>query len=182
MVLAVSHLLSSLWGSDRKSETELIPKSLNVSDSQTEILKTGIYSYLLPGQEALGGDDISALSFAPAFEKYVSQEILKVHTEPLTLHFLCKNCSIVLIHISHCGFSQACREKHIAVEGFMVYCVLWEGITECSNTLEDADDTELLPQALVFKPCRKHTYGLLLLNGHDGNMRYQSERSHNDKF
>lgn len=64
----------------------------------------------------------------------------------------------------------------------MVYCVLWEGITECSNTLEDADDTELLPQALVFKPCRKHTYGLLLLNGHDGNMRYQSERSHNDKF
>lgn len=82
MVLAVSHLLSSLWGSDGKSETELIPKSLNLSDSQTEILKTGIYSYLLPGQEALRGGDISALSFAPAFEKYVSQEILKVHTEP----------------------------------------------------------------------------------------------------
>lgn len=67
------------------------------------------------------------------------------------------------------GFSQACKEQHIAVEGYMVYCVLWEGITECSNTLEDADHTELLPQALVFKPCRKRTYGLLLLNGHYGN-------------
>lgn len=175
MVLAVSHLLSSLWGSDGKSETELIPKSLNVSDSQTEILKTGIYSYLLPGQEALRGGDISALSFAPVFEKYVSQEILKVHTEPHhsdSSFFSHNNCNFVLFHISHCGFSQACREKHIAVEGFMVYCVLWEGITECSNTLEDADDMELLPQALVFKPCRKHTYGLLLLNGHDGNTQY----------
>lgn len=66
-------------------------------------------------------------------------------------------------------FPKACKEQHISVEGYMVYCVLWEGTTECSNTLEDADDTELLPQALVFKPCRKHIYGLLLLNGHDGN-------------
>lgn len=55
----------------------------------------------------------------------------------------------------------------------MVYCVLWEGMAECSNTLEDADDAELLPQALVFKPCRKHVYGLLLLNGHDGNTQNQ---------
>lgn len=43
-------------------------------------------------------------------------------------------------------------------------------MAECSNTLEDADDTELLPQALVFKPCRKHVYGLLLLSGRDGNI------------
>lgn len=55
----------------------------------------------------------------------------------------------------------------------MVYCVLWEGMAECSNTLEDADDAELLPQALVFKPCRKHVYGLLLLNGRDGNIQNQ---------
>lgn len=67
-----------------------------------------------------------------------------------------------------CGFPQACKEKHVAVEGFMVYCVVWEGVTECSNTLEDEEDTELLPQALVYKPCRQLIYGLLLLQGHDG--------------
>lgn len=72
------------------------------------------------------------------------------------------------------SFCQTCKEQHIAVEGYMVYCVLWEGTTECSNTLEDADDTELLPQALIFKPCRKHIYGLLLLNGHDGNTQNQT--------
>lgn len=137
-VLAVSHLLSSMWTSDME-DTDLIPKSLNVSASQRRILKAGICSYLLPGHEALQGGDISAPSCVPAFEKCVSAEILK-----------------------------ACKEQHIAVEGYMVYCVLWEGMAECSNTLEDADDAELLPQALVFKPCRKHVYGLLLLNGHDG--------------
>lgn len=67
-----------------------------------------------------------------------------------------------------CGFPQACREKHVAAEGFMVYSVLCEGVIECSNTLEDEEDTELVPQALVYKPCRQHIYGLLLLHGHDG--------------
>lgn len=85
---------------------------------------------------------------------------------------------VFLSWISHCpitwhwGFSQACKEQHIAVEGHMVYCVLWEGTAECSNTLEDADDSELLPQALVFKPCRKRIYGLLLLNGHGGSSQH----------
>lgn len=50
----------------------------------------------------------------------------------------------------------------------MVYCVLWEGVVECSNTLEDEDDIELLPQALVYRPCRQLIYGLLLLNEHHG--------------
>ncbi|KAJ4947361.1 hypothetical protein JOQ06_009397, partial [Pogonophryne albipinna] len=62
----------------------------------------------------------------------------------------------------------ACREKHVAAEGFMVYSVLCEGVIECSNTLEDEEDTELLPQALVYKPCRQRIYGLLLFNGHEG--------------
>ncbi|XP_074469019.1 constitutive coactivator of peroxisome proliferator-activated receptor gamma [Sebastes fasciatus] len=74
-----------------------------------------------------------------AFEKHVSPEILK-----------------------------ACREKHVAAEGFMVYSVLCEGVVQCSNTLEDEDDAELLPQALVYRPCRQRIYGLLLLHGHDG--------------
>lgn len=78
-------------------------------------------------------------SLPSAFEKYVSPEILK-----------------------------ACREKHAAAEGFMVYTVLCVGVTECSNTLEDEEDTELVPQALVYKPCRQFIYGLLLLLGHDG--------------
>ncbi|XP_076582108.1 constitutive coactivator of peroxisome proliferator-activated receptor gamma [Chaetodon auriga] len=138
MVLAVSHLVNSLWGRVEE-EPGLIPQSLNLSDPHRELLKRGICSYLLPGQEALHGGDISALPSAPAFEKHVSPEILK-----------------------------ACREKHVAAEGFMVYSVVWEGVTECSNTLEDADDAELLPQALVYKPCRQLIYGLLLLHGHDG--------------
>nr|XP_004539526.2 constitutive coactivator of peroxisome proliferator-activated receptor gamma [Maylandia zebra] len=78
-------------------------------------------------------------SLPSAFEKYVSPEILK-----------------------------ACREKHAAAEGFMVYTVLCVGVTECSNTLEDEEDTELVPQALVYKPCRQLIYGLLLLLGHNG--------------
>lgn len=48
----------------------------------------------------------------------------------------------------------------------MVYSVVCEGVIECSNTLEDEEDAELLPQALVYKPCRQHIYGLLL-HGHD---------------
>ncbi|CAK6964031.1 constitutive coactivator of peroxisome proliferator-activated receptor gamma [Scomber scombrus] len=79
--------------------------------------------------------------FGSAFEKYVSLEILK-----------------------------ACREKHIAAEGFMVYSVVCEGVVECSNTVEDDEDNELLPQALVYKSCRQHIYSLLLQPRHDGSV------------
>lgn len=44
----------------------------------------------------------------------------------------------------------------------MVYNVVCEGVVECSNSLEDEEDTELLPQALVYKPCRQRIYSLLL--------------------
>ncbi|XP_017274279.1 constitutive coactivator of peroxisome proliferator-activated receptor gamma [Kryptolebias marmoratus] len=73
-----------------------------------------------------------------AFEKHVSPEILR-----------------------------ACREKHVGAEGFMVYSVVCAGVTECSNSLEDEEDTELLPQAFVYKHCRQRIYGLLLLLGQD---------------
>ncbi|KAF6731172.1 Constitutive coactivator of peroxisome proliferator-activated receptor gamma [Oryzias melastigma] len=63
---------------------------------------------------------------------------------------------------------KACRQKHVAAEGFMVYNVVCAGVTECSNTLEDEEDKELLPQAIVYKPCRQRIYGLLLL-GQDAN-------------
>ncbi|KAL3065318.1 hypothetical protein OYC64_015484 [Pagothenia borchgrevinki] len=136
MLMAVSHLVSSVWGREEQ-ETGLIPQTLNLSAPHRELLKRGVRSYLLPGEEAIQLGDISAPS--SAFEKHVSSEILK-----------------------------ACREKHVAAEGFMVYSVLCEGVIECSNTLEDEEDTELLPQALVYKPCRQRIYGLLLLNGHEG--------------
>lgn len=50
----------------------------------------------------------------------------------------------------------------------MVYSVLCEGVVECSNSVEDEEDNELLPQALVYKSCRQHIYSLLLQPRHDG--------------
>lgn len=82
MVLAVSHLVSFLWGTEEQ-EAGQIPQSLNLSAPHRELLKRGVHSYLLPGQEALQRGDTSALpSAAPAFEKHVSSEILKVCSVP----------------------------------------------------------------------------------------------------
>lgn len=169
MVLAVSHLVSSLWDREEE-ETELVPQTLNVSAPHRELLKRGICSYLLPGQEALQRGDISALPSAPAFEKHVSPEILKVRSVRHCVSSVLRVSNATLAYyVLLCGFPQACREKHVAAEGFMVYSVVCEGVTECSNTLEDEEDPELLPQALVYKPCRQRSYGLLLLlHGHDG--------------
>ncbi|XP_035484762.2 constitutive coactivator of peroxisome proliferator-activated receptor gamma isoform X2 [Scophthalmus maximus] len=136
MVLAVSQFVSSLWGREEEEPGHIL-QSMTLSAFHQELLERGICAYLLPGQEGLHRNEVSARPPASAFEKYVSPEILK-----------------------------ACREKHVAAEGFMVYGVVCEGVIECSNTLEDEEDTELLPQALVYKPCRQHIYGLLL--GHDG--------------
>lgn len=174
MVLAVAHLVSSVC-SREKEETGIILESLNLSASQRETLKSGIRSYLLPGQEALQRGDLSALSSVPFFEKYASPEILKVR---LASRSDCVPFSDFYFGSTKCHISppcfllrlcpQACREKHVAVEGFMAYSVLYEGTTECSNTLEDQDDCELLPQALAYKPCRQLIYGLLLQRGHEG--------------
>lgn len=168
MVLAVAHLVNSLWGREAE-ETGLIPQSVNLSAPNRELLKRGICSYLLPGQEALQGGDISTLPSAPAFEKHVSPEILKVCSVPHSVSSVLTVSNVTLAYyVLLCGFPQACRKKHVAAEGFMAYSVVWEGVIECSNTLEDEEDPELLPQALVYKPCRQLIYGLLLLHGHDG--------------
>ncbi|XP_029986746.1 constitutive coactivator of peroxisome proliferator-activated receptor gamma isoform X2 [Sphaeramia orbicularis] len=124
----------------REDENNLIPLSLKLSPSDRELIERGVYSYLLTEQEAHQECDITTPPSGAVFEKYVSPEVLK-----------------------------ACREKHVAAQGFMVYCVVSEGVVDCSNSLEDAEDTELLPQALVYKRCRQHIYGLLLLlHGPDG--------------
>ncbi|XP_028298861.1 constitutive coactivator of peroxisome proliferator-activated receptor gamma isoform X2 [Gouania willdenowi] len=129
VVLAVSKFLSSMCTKEDEA-TGNIPRSLNLSTPQRELLGKGIWYYLLPWERSLELDDIKG------FENHVSPEIL-----------------------------QACRDKHVAAEGFMVYNIVCHGVTECSNTLEDEHDSELLPQALVYKPCRQRIYGLVLLGG-----------------
>ncbi|KAF7669373.1 hypothetical protein LDENG_00193080 [Lucifuga dentata] len=124
-----------------REEDELIPLSLNLSFPDRQLLEKGLCSYLL-SQEALQHSDVSASpsDSACVMERNVSPQIFK-----------------------------ACREKHVAAEGFMVYSVVCEGMVECSNTLEDEEDAELLPQALVYKSCRQHIYGLLL-HEHNGSL------------
>lgn len=97
MVLAVSHLVSSLWCKE-KEETGLIPQSLNLSTPNRELLKRGICSYLLPGQEALQQGDISALPPARAFEKHVSPEILKVCSVPYSVPSVLRLPNVTLVH------------------------------------------------------------------------------------
>ena len=60
--------------------------------------------------------------------------------------------------------SQAAKEKHVKAECFIVYNVLHGGVVECSNTLEDEEEKDLLPQALLYRPARERLYGLLLHN------------------
>lgn len=137
-MFAVSYFVSSLSGNDKEVDS-LIPPSLKLSPSDKELLESGIRSYLLPEQKTHQYGDIRDHPTACVYQKYVSPDIVK-----------------------------ACREKHVAAEGFMVYSVVSEGVLESSNSLEDEEETELLPQALVYRLCRQRIYGLLLLHNHDG--------------
>lgn len=84
VVLAVSHLVSSIWGGER-DESGLIPEGLNLSGSQRELLQQGTGSYLLPGQWG----HITAPFSVPVFDRHVSPEVLKVLSVPHSclLHF-----------------------------------------------------------------------------------------------
>lgn len=107
LVLAVSEFVRSLWGSE---ETKLgdILQALDLSDSQRELLKKGIKSYLLPGQEALDRDDVSVRPSACAFQKYVSPEIFKVRFANM-YSVLCKcpkfSVTLSVIYLP-CGFRR----------------------------------------------------------------------------
>ncbi|CAB1338387.1 unnamed protein product, partial [Coregonus sp. 'balchen'] len=99
-----------------------------------EVLEKGIQYYLLPGQQPLWDiSDTSPHSPVCLMKSYLSPDILK-----------------------------AAKEKHMRAECFMVYNVLYDGVVECSNTLEDREDAELTPQAIVYQPCRERIYGILL--------------------
>ncbi|XP_055010265.1 constitutive coactivator of peroxisome proliferator-activated receptor gamma isoform X2 [Boleophthalmus pectinirostris] len=117
-----------------ESPDVLVTPSLKLSPVDKELLEKGVQSYLLSDQTKHLSSETTDHPVA-VYQKYVSPTIL-----------------------------QACREKHVAAEGFMVYSVVSEGMVECSNSLEDEEDTELLPQALVYKPCRQRMYGVLLLH------------------
>nr|XP_029541091.1 constitutive coactivator of peroxisome proliferator-activated receptor gamma-like [Oncorhynchus nerka]XP_029541092.1 constitutive coactivator of peroxisome proliferator-activated receptor gamma-like [Oncorhynchus nerka] len=99
-----------------------------------EVLEKGVQYYLLPGQQPLWDiSDTSPRSPVCLMKSYLSPDIL-----------------------------QAAKEKHMRAECFMVYNVLYDGVVECSNTLEDREDAELTPQAIVYQSCRERIYGILL--------------------
>ncbi|CAB1313268.1 unnamed protein product, partial [Coregonus sp. 'balchen'] len=54
------------------------------------------------------------------------------------------------------------KEKHMRAECFMVHDVLYYDVVECSNTLEDREDAEITPQAIMYQPCRERLYGIEL--------------------
>ncbi|XP_051773645.1 constitutive coactivator of peroxisome proliferator-activated receptor gamma isoform X3 [Ctenopharyngodon idella] len=108
--------------------------SLLLAEAEEEALEKGIRTYLLPGQTS------PWLKCSRPFpesvrlmDKYVPGEIL-----------------------------QAAIEKHTRAECFLIYNVLYDGVVECSNSLEDEDEVELPPQAVLYLPVRERIYGLLL--------------------
>ncbi|XP_036402804.1 constitutive coactivator of peroxisome proliferator-activated receptor gamma [Megalops cyprinoides] len=104
------------------------------SDVDQALLENGVQSYLLPGQSSPWMKcELRPSDSVWEMERYSSPDIL-----------------------------QAAKDKHVRVECFMVYNVLHDGVVECSNTLEDETDTELPPQALMYRPARERIYGILL--------------------
>ena len=96
ILLAVSHLVGSVCGRER-DETGLIPACLNLSASQREILKSGICSYLLPRHEGVQQGDESTLSTVPAFDEYVSPEVMKVCLATQSGSCILRVCHITLL-------------------------------------------------------------------------------------
>jgi len=165
--MAVAQLVRSVWASE-VGNPGLIPQSLGLSDPDRKLLERGVQSYLLPGQGPLRGVDVQGAppGTAAVMERYVSPKIVQVisaRRHPVNLKTPTTATSpAVRCWGGLCWFPQACREKHIAAESYLVYSVVCEGVVECSNTMEDYEDTELLPQALAYKTCRQRTYGVLL--------------------
>ncbi|XP_076830962.1 constitutive coactivator of peroxisome proliferator-activated receptor gamma isoform X2 [Brachyhypopomus gauderio] len=99
-----------------------------------ELVEKGVLSYLLPGQKSPWLDpNLPPLEPTGLMEKYIDKDILR-----------------------------AAKEKHVRAECFMVYNVLHDGTLECSNTLEDEEECELQPQAVLYQLVREHIYGVLL--------------------
>ncbi|XP_026858341.2 constitutive coactivator of peroxisome proliferator-activated receptor gamma isoform X1 [Electrophorus electricus] len=105
-----------------------------LSKVDKELVEKGILSYLLPGQTSPWLESIlPSQERMCVMEKYINKDIL-----------------------------QAAKEKHVRAECFMIYNVLHDGVVECSNTLEDEEEPELLPQAILYQLIREHIYCILL--------------------
>ncbi|NXY06305.1 F120B protein, partial [Pteruthius melanotis] len=63
---------------------------------------------------------------------------------------------------------QIAKEQHIQSENYSIFNILSNGEIECSNSLEDDDDTEIPGQALIYRPARQHIYSILLESGKGG--------------
>ncbi|XP_051780226.1 constitutive coactivator of peroxisome proliferator-activated receptor gamma isoform X3 [Erpetoichthys calabaricus] len=112
---------------------------LPISEEVRNLLERGIHSYLLPAQQSPWIiSKKDNISDIPSCVMEICEDVLKI-----------------------------AREQHIKAEGFMVYNVLSVGEVECSNTLEDPNETELPGQAFVFREARQRIYTLLLSAQHD---------------
>lgn len=113
---------------------------LSLVKAEEEALERGICMYLLPGQTSPWVKR-SVWSSEPtcAMREFVAGDIL-----------------------------EAAVEQHRRAESFFIYNVLYDGVVECSNTLEDEDDMELPPQAILYLPIRERIYGILLPTEPDG--------------
>ncbi|XP_055025888.2 constitutive coactivator of peroxisome proliferator-activated receptor gamma isoform X2 [Misgurnus anguillicaudatus] len=108
--------------------------SLPLHDAEEETLIKGIHMYLLPGQKSPWLEcSLQSPETVCLMEKYIPRDIL-----------------------------QAVKEKHTQAECFMIYNFIYDGVVECSNTLEDEDEAELPPQAVLYLPVRERIYGLFL--------------------
>ncbi|XP_053153711.1 constitutive coactivator of peroxisome proliferator-activated receptor gamma [Hemicordylus capensis] len=152
------------WGNDRRTSTILavanyisvIPRSYNSLVALAErlpmgsdkfVLCRGIESYLLPGQQS----PWLPCDFVQSLAESVKQDVP-----------LCPDQEIF----------QIAKDQHVRAESCSVYEVLSCGEIECSNTLEDENDTELPGQALVYRPVREHIYSVLLESAKDVHGKY----------
>uniref|UniRef100_A0A8C5M7J2 Constitutive coactivator of peroxisome proliferator-activated receptor gamma n=1 Tax=Leptobrachium leishanense TaxID=445787 RepID=A0A8C5M7J2_9ANUR len=63
---------------------------------------------------------------------------------------------------------QIVLDDHFKGDNVMICNVLFNGVADCSNTLEDDDDREIPGQALVYKLARQHIYAILFGTGAGG--------------
>lgn len=89
-------------------------------------------------------------------ETFSLRLVLNKHARPIR-----SNMTLFLFLLS-VSMSQAAMEKHTRAECFLVYNVLYDGVVDCSNSLEDEDEVELPPQAVLYLPVRERIYGLIL--------------------
>ncbi|XP_060098625.1 constitutive coactivator of peroxisome proliferator-activated receptor gamma isoform X2 [Heteronotia binoei] len=136
-ILAVAKYISTI---PHSYNSLMVLEEMLPLGSDKSILVKGIESYLLPGQQSpwlpCNFSDSPAASVKQVMPLSLDQEIF-----------------------------QIAKEQHVRAESYMAYNVLSNGEVECSNTLEDEYDTELLGQAHIYYLARQHIYSVLLESG-----------------